>query len=226
MPAAYIRPCSAVPENCSLLCYLDIDLLCHYSGDALDLLKAYTAGHPNNSLAKYLPALLLLAKTSSNSTGPLAGFCKAWAVEANHTAFQQAQRALVDSTYYQPSQQMADSLGLQYALSRAFLYDTIIQHGGGDDGDSLAAIVNSTNLLQGGSPAEGVNERFWLPAMIRERRYELLHPENAETAEQWKLSVGRADVFAQLAETQQWALSGTVRFNTTVYPNKSLDTTP
>ena len=199
-------------------------MLCHYTGDALDLLKAYTAGRPTNSLAKYLPALLSLARTTSNSTGPLAGFCKAWAVEANHTAFQQAQQALVDSTYYQPSQQMADSLGLQYALSRAFLYDTIIQHGGGNDGDSLAAIVNRTNLLQGGSPAEGVNEAVWLPAMIRERRYDLLHPENAATAEQWGLSVGRADVFTQLAETQQWVLSGTVRFNTTVYPNKSLAT--
>lgn len=221
LPSARAQPCS---ENCSLLCYLDIDLLCHHTGDALDLVKAYTAGHPSNSLAKYLPALLLLAKTSSDSTDPLAGFCKAWAAEAKHTAFQQAQQALVDSTYYQPSQQMADSLGLRYALSRAFLYDTIIQHGGGNDGDSLAAIVNRTNLLQGGSPAEEVNERIWLPAMIHERRYDLLHPENAATAEQWGLSVERADVFTQLAETQQWALSGTVRFNTTVYPNESLAT--
>ena len=198
-------------------------MVCH-TGDALDLVKSYTASHPNNSLAKYLPALLLLAKTNSESTALLAGFCKAWAVEANHTAFQQAQQAQVDSTYYQPSQQMADFLGLQYALSRAFLYDTIIQHGGGDDSDSLAAIVNRTNLMQGGSPAEGVEESIWLPAMISERSHDLLQPENAATAEQWALSVDRTDVFTQLAESQQWALSGTVCFNTTGYPNESLVT--
>ena len=197
--------------------------MCH-TGDALDLVSAYTAGHQNNSLAKYLPALILLAKANSDSTAHLAGFCKAWAAEANHTAFQQAQQAQVDSTYYQPSQKMADSLGLQYALSRAFLYDTIVQHGGGDDGDSLAAIVNRTNLLQGGSPAEGVKESIWLPAMISERRDDLLHPENAATAEQWVLSVERTDVFTQLAESQQWPLSGTVRFSTPGYPNESFVT--
>lgn len=194
------------------------------TGDALNLLKAYTADHPNNSLAKYLPALLLLAKTTSGSTALLSGFCKAWAAEGNHTAFQQAQQAQVDSTYYQPSQQLADSLGLQYALSRAFLYDTVIQHGGGDDGDSLAAIVNRTNALQGGSPAEGVIETTWLPAMIRERKHNLLHPENAATADQWAQSVQRTEVFTQLAETQQWSLSGIIRFNTTDYPNESLAT--
>lgn len=138
--------------------------------------------------------------------------------------FQQAQQAQVDSVYYQPSQHMADSLGLQYPLSRAFLYDTIIQHGGGDDGDSLAAIVNRTKALQGGSPADGLDESTWLPAMIRERRQDLLHPEDAATADQWAVSVERTDVFSQLVETQQWALSGQIRFNTTEYPNESLVT--
>ena len=196
----------------------------YHTGDTLDLVNSYTASHQNHSLAKYLPALLLLATSNSDSTAHLTGFCKAWAVEASHTAFQQAQQAHVDSTYYQPSQKMADSLGLQYALSRAFLYDTIIQHGGGDDGDSLAAIVNRTNLLQGGSPAEGIKESIWLPAMISERRHDLLHPENAAIAEQWALSVERTDVFTQLAESQQWALSGTIRFSTADYPNESFHT--
>ena len=77
--------------------------------------------------------------------------------EAKQAAFQDIQMAEVTTTYYQPSQQMADALGL---LSRAFLYDTIIQHGGGDDGDSLAAIVNRTNTELGGSPAEGVMKLY------------------------------------------------------------------
>ena len=132
--------------------------------------------------------------------------------------------AAVTTTYYQPSQQMADALGLQYALSRAFLYDTIIQHGGGDDGDSLAAIVNRTNTELAGSPAEGVDETVWLPAMISERRQDLLHPDNAATADQWAQSTDRTDVYAQLVATSQWALAGTVHFNTTDYPEESLAT--
>ena len=191
-------------------------------GDALDLIKAYTADHPSNSLAKYIPALKLLNNTNSDSTTLLTGYCKAWASEATHTAFQEAQQGHVDSTYYQPSQQTADSLGLQYALSRAFIYDTIIQHGNGDDGDCLAAIVNRTNALQGGSPADGVDETVWLPSMINERRHDLIHPENAATAEQWAQSTDRTDAFAQLAETHQWALSGKIHFNTTDFPNESL----
>lgn len=192
------------------------------AGDALELIKAFTADHPNNSLAKYIAALTLLDKTNSDSTALLAGYCKAWASEATQTAFQEAQQNQVDSTYYQPSQQTADSLGLTYALSRAFIYDTIIQHGNGDD--SLAAIVNRTNALQGGSPADGVNETKWLPAMINERRLDLLHPENAATAEQWAQSTDRTDVFAQLAETHQWALSGGIHLDTTNFPNESLAT--
>lgn len=194
------------------------------AGDALDLIKTYTAVHPNNSLAKFIPTLILLDKANSDSTALLAGYCKAWVLEASHAAFQQVQQAQVNSTYLQPSQQMADSLGLQYALSRAFLYDTIIQHGNGDDGDSLAAIVNRTNALQGGSPADGVNEKTWLPAMINERRQDLLHPENAATAEQWAQSTDRTAVYAQLAETEQWALSGNTHFSTTDFPNESLAT--
>ena len=121
--------------------------------------------------------------------------------KAKQTAFQDIQMAEVTTTYYQPSQQMADALGLQYALSRAFLCDTIIQHGGGDDGDSLAAIVNRTNTELGGSPAEGVNETVWVPAMISERREDLLHPDNAATADQWAQSTDRTDVYAQLVAT-------------------------
>jgi hypothetical protein len=132
--------------------------------------------------------------------------------------------AEVTTTYYQPSQQMADALGLQYALSRAFLYDTIIQHGGGDDGDSLAAIVNRTNTELGGSPAERVDETIWLPAVISERREDLLHPDNAATADQWAQSTDRTDVYAQLVATSQWALAGTIHFNTTDYPDESLAT--
>ncbi|DBA73339.1 TPA: hypothetical protein ACH3X1_011386 [Trebouxia sp. C0004] len=144
--------------------------------------------------------------------------------EAKQPAFQDIQMAEVTTTYYQPSQQMADVLGLQYALSRAFLYDTIIQHGGGDDGDSLAAIVKRTNAELGGSPAEGVDESIWLPAVISERREDLLHPDNAATADQWAQSTDRTDAYAQLVATSQWALAGTIRVNTTDYPDESLAT--
>ena len=60
--------------------------------------------------------------------------------------------------------------------------------------------------------------------MISERREDLLHPDNAATADQWAQSTDRTDVYAQLVATSQWALAGTVRFNTTDYPDESLAT--
>ena len=214
------------PCNCNTIGQVSTRRHCDslLAGDALDVIQAYTAQHPSNSLAKYIPALKLLALNNSDSTSPLAGYCKAWMNEAKQPAFQDVQMAEVTTTYYQPSQQMADALGLQYALSRAFLYDTIIQHGGGNDGDSLAAIVNRTNTVLGGCPTEGVDENIWLPAMISERREDLLHPDNAATADQWAQSTDRTDVYAQLVATSQWALAGTVHFNTTDYPDESLVT--
>ncbi len=84
--------------------------------------------------------------------------------------------------------------------------------------------MNRTNTELGGSPAEGVDENIWLPAMISERREDLLHPDNAATADQWAQSTDRTDVYAQLVATSQWALAGIVHFNTTDYPEESLAT--
>jgi len=111
------------PCNCNTIGQVSTRRHCDnlLAGDALDVIQAYTAQHPSNSLAKYIPALKLLALNNSDSTSLLAGYCKAWMNEAKQAAFQDVQMAEVTTTYYQPSQQMADALGLQYALSRAFM---------------------------------------------------------------------------------------------------------
>jgi len=64
------------------------------AGDALDVIQAYTAQHPSNSLAKYIPALKLLVLDNSDSTSLLAGYCKAWMNEAKQPAFQASSTVL------------------------------------------------------------------------------------------------------------------------------------
>ena len=97
-------------------------------------------------------------------------------------------------------------MGLKTALGRTILFDTIVQHGEGDDPDSLDALVSATNQQMHGTPAEGMAEAAWLKTFLTVRRNNLLHPHNPETQEVWAKSVGRVDVFLDLLKAGNFDL--------------------
>jgi chitosanase len=159
---------------------------------------------------KFLPRLRELAEEESDSVEGLSGFTKAWEIAARDAVFRKVQDDITDRVYYQPAMRYVHTLGLQTALAQAAIYDTIIQHGGGEDPDSLSAIVERTNQAVKGTPAEGVDEQIWLANFLKLRREDLAHAYNADTRAEWSESVGRCDVFSMLAKQGNYNLSGVI----------------
>jgi chitosanase len=180
------------------------------TGDLLTVVEAYTRRKPNNSLMKFLPRLKELAEEESDSVEGLNGFTKAWEIAARDTVFRKVQDDITDRVYYQPAMRYVHTLGLQTALAHAAIYDTIIQHGGGEDPDSLSAIAERTNQAMGGTPATGVDEKIWLENFLKLRRENLAHAHNEDTRAEWSESVGRCDVFSMLAKQGNYNLSGVI----------------
>lgn len=180
------------------------------TGDAYEVVKRYTDRKNNNVLAKYLPELKKLAIETSDDVSHLQGFAAAWASAAKDMVFRSVQDEVVDEYYYQPSALRADQLGLKTALAKAVLYDTIIQHGEGDDYDGLPALIERANVEAGGSPKEGIDEKTWLSAFLKIRRAALSHAHDSATRAGWAESVSRCDVYSQIAAQGNYDLHGPI----------------
>ncbi|ORX72356.1 lysozyme-like protein [Linderina pennispora] len=120
---------------------------CTGTADAWEVVQQYhklTGG--KDSFSKYDGVLKKYAQSGSDSTSGLDGYCSVWSKLGKSDAkFRNAQDAIRDSMYYNPSQKLADQLGLKLSISRAQLYDCGIQHGTGSDADGLAGLIKTTN---------------------------------------------------------------------------------
>lgn len=183
------------------------------TGDALLVVERYTQTVPANGLAKYQPELQRLAEDEDGDTSTIQGFDLDWQKAAQDPAFRDVQDAVVDEIYYQPSVQCADAAGLKTALARAVLYDTIIQHGEGDDPDGLPALLQRTQKKVHGTPKTGIDEKIWLQAFLKIRRNNLLHPANPDTQEEWAQSVDRCDAFSAIATAGNYDLHGPIHIH-------------
>lgn len=179
------------------------------TGDALLVVEFYTERGPND-LAKYLARLKELAQSHSDAVSGLEGFEAAWTKEAQDPAFRSAQDEIVDKEYYRPAMEFGDSVGLKTALARAVLYDTILQHGGGEDPDGLPALLARTEQEAGGNPKTGVDEKIWLTAFLKVRRATLANASDPATRAAWAESVSRVDVLAFIAESGNYDLHGPI----------------
>ena len=161
------------------------------TADMLEVVEHYTALVPNNGLAKYLGALRAVNATSS--VAGLDGIVQAWKDAAQDSKFLAAQDAVNDKLYRQPARQLFTALGARHPLTKLALYEAGIQHGYGDDYDSVNRIASRASTAAGGAPVSGVDELKWLQAFLSERRKDLMNPANRETAAGWAASVSRAD---------------------------------
>lgn len=180
---------------------------CTGTGDAFLVVKQFSKIAPDHRLSSFLPELerLNTADDPSDTSG-LDGFIAAWKSAARLKAFRGVQDHVTDLLYWVPSQRHADRLGLRTALARAFIFDTIIQHGDSDDPDSLGSLLEQTRGAIGGTPADGADEIKWLDEFIRVRRADLAccHEESSRT--EWAGSVGRCDAFGKLVSDGNFAL--------------------
>ncbi|MFL6976454.1 chitosanase [Bacillus inaquosorum] len=189
------------------------------TGDALEVVEVYTKAVPNNKLKKYLPELRRLAKEESDDISNLKGFASAWESLGNDKDFRAAQDAVNDSLYYQPAMKRSDHAGLKTALARAVMYDTVIQHGDGDDPDSFYALIKRTNKKAGGSPKDGIDEKKWLNKFLDVRYDDLMNPADPDTRDEWRESVARVDVLRSIAKENNYNLNGPIHVRSNEYGN-------
>jgi chitosanase len=102
------------------------------------------------------------------------------------------------------------------ALGRCAFYDCIIQHGGGDDPNSLSAIIKRTEQTEGGPVKD--DEKKWIREFLKTRRADLTHPHNKETENGWKDSVDRVDAMVKLLDEGNIGMHGPIHEKT---PNHS-----
>jgi chitosanase len=189
------------------------------NGDGYDLIKAYCDANGNSELKKYLPTLKKLAEDEDDDTDDLDGFEEDWADEALQTAA--TQDALAFETYGKPALDYCYTLGLNSNMAIAFLYDAIVQHGDGDDDDSIGALLERTIEEMGGSisgkdkngnDCDKIDnpEIEFLDAFLVERKKCLQNPSNEDTKDEWADSVDRVNALKNLLDTENLDLTGTI----------------
>lgn len=186
--------------------------------DAYEVVKRYSEKLPYNPLYKYLKTLKKLSEDGSNNTKDLEGFEEAWKNTAKDKIFRDTQDEIVDELYYKPAIKHVNELGLKTPLAQAVIYDTIIQHGDGDYADGLPALIKETTEKMHGTPKNNtINENAWLKAFIQVRKNDLENAKDKNTRDIWKESVGRCDVFLQIAESENYELKLPIKIKTKDY---------
>ncbi|MFE0730437.1 chitosanase [Streptomyces antibioticus] len=140
---------------------------CTGTNDLLTLVERYTADHPDNGLARYLPALRAVDGTDSHE-GLDPGFTAAWKAEAEQPAFRQAQLAERDRAYFEPAVRLAKLDGLG-TLGQFVYFDAMVFHGPGIDADGFY-VLRERALHKADSPARGGSETMYLDAFLDVRR--------------------------------------------------------
>ncbi|KAI8866008.1 csn protein [Ramicandelaber brevisporus] len=190
---------------------------CTGTGDAILVLKEYDRVTSNNNpLHKYTPIVQKLSDSESGSTKGLDGYCNAWkSLGKSNAQFQQVQRTIRDKLYTSKAADYASKLGLRLAISQAQLYDAVIQHGEGDDPDSLGWLIKQTNKAftsdKAGSSGstlsingKKVDEIEWLNKFLDVRYKDLYNPHNKESRDVWRESVTRVKSYQFVVKQKQY----------------------
>ncbi|MGW6211891.1 chitosanase [Streptomyces sp. NPDC055109] len=140
---------------------------CTGTHDLLTLVESYTRKHPDNGLARYLPALRRVDGSDSHE-GLDPGFPAAWRHEATVPAFRAAQDAERDRVYFDPAVRQARRDGLG-TLGQFIYYDAMVMHGPGT-GDYGFYGLRDRALREADPPPQGGDEKAYLDTFLDVRR--------------------------------------------------------
>ncbi|WP_225633999.1 chitosanase [Streptomyces solaniscabiei] len=180
---------------------------CTGTHDLLALVEHYTEDHPDNGLAKYLPALRQVDGTDSHE-GLDPGFTAAWEAEAKLPAFRKAQEEERDRVYFQPSVRLAKLDGLG-TLGQFVYFDAMVFHGPDSDADGFYSL-RELAMKKAKTPADGGSEKAYLDAFLDVRREAMLakRPDidtsRVDTAQRRFLKAGNLDLKTPLV----WEMYG------------------
>lgn len=136
---------------------------CTGTHDLLGLVERYTKDHPDNGLARYLPALREVDGTDSHE-GLDPGFTKAWQTEASKPAFRKAQDETRDRLYFEPAVRLAKLDGLG-TLGQFIYYDAMVLHGPGT-GERGFYGLREAALKEANTPAQDGKEKAYLDIFL------------------------------------------------------------
>lgn len=178
---------------------------CTGTHDLLALVERYTETHPDNGLARYLPALREVDGTDSHA-GLDPGFTAAWKREAKLPAFRRAQDEHRDRVSFDPAVRLAKLDGLG-TLGQFVYYDALIFHGP-DAGPEGFYGLRERALRVADTPAEGGSEKAYLDAFLDIRRTvmatERMDTSRLDTAQRRFLNEGNL----RLETPLEWAVYG------------------
>ncbi|MFJ9177862.1 chitosanase [Streptomyces sp. NPDC102360] len=140
---------------------------CTGTHDLLTLVERYTKAHPDNGLARYLPALRKVDGTDSHK-GLDPGFTAAWKQEATRKAFQDTQEKERDRGYFDPAVRLAKLDGLG-TLGQFIYYDAMVLHGPGTGPHGFYG-VREAALKEADTPSQGGKEKAYLDIFLDLRR--------------------------------------------------------
>jgi chitosanase len=175
--------------------------------EVAQVIAKFAAKVPDSALVDFLPRLP--PKARGADTRELKDFPAAWMAAAkDSTDMAEACEAVADALYFNPAMKAAESFGMASPLGRAIVYDTALQHGDGDDHDSLRAIFRRTKAATSG--VSDMAQADFLFAFLEVRRDVLLKPADKATEKGWRESVTRVDALQNiLAENP--GLEGPIR---------------
>jgi len=180
---------------------------CTGTHDLLTLVERYTKDHPDNGLARYLPALREVDGSDSHE-GLDPGFTAAWKAEAKVEAFREAQDAERDRVYFDPAVRLAKLDGLG-ALGQFVYYDAMVFHGPGTNATSFYGLRESA-MKKADLPSEGGSEKAYLSAFLDVREAAMrtrsadIDTSRVDTAQRRFLREGKLELETPLT----WAVYG------------------
>lgn len=176
------------------------------TGDMLELLLEYEQLAPNNRLVRYIEPLRGVFGTSD--TASISALKQDWPLAAiQDPLFKVAQDRVNDRLYRKPSQEVGRDLGLKLPISYAAIYEAGIQHGYGDNHDSITKIIERATKKIGATPKGGIVELTWLQAFLAEREENLRHPENKDYAPTFLHAVDRVRAIQTILSDRNYDLA-------------------
>ncbi|MFJ2211064.1 chitosanase [Streptomyces sp. NPDC101062] len=141
---------------------------CSGCGDLLRVVERYTRARPDNTLARFLPALRAV-KGGDSHDGLGTAFTTAWRKAAEDPRMRTAQDEERDRIYFDPAVARAKADGLG-ALGQFVYYDAYVMHGYADAKDTVGfRTIRAKALAKAAAPARGGEETAYLDAFLDAR---------------------------------------------------------
>ncbi|MGZ3691116.1 MAG: chitosanase [Pseudobdellovibrio sp.] len=173
------------------------------TGDLIEVVKLYLKTNKNEELESLVPILKEKAEKYTDDVTGLEKLPDIWKECAKDPNFIKAQDEVADQMYRQPARRYLLKYKLKTAMAYLVFYDTIVQHGNGDDPDGFMGIIKKMRTTH-------LNEVDFLNEFLTQREHVLLNPFDEKTKEEWAESVDRVYALKRLLSKKNMGLTGTV----------------